>query len=431
MRPSLRAASVVVLVATLALLPASAPVTATGGPTDPVCPPSQQFDGTDAFVPENESGNVSILAYGVGPNVSNTALRGGNADPVEPVPLDGTVVVEVRAPNIATADEAPTVRFSWRCLSLDPDEETVLRGASDDVVYLLYDDLPRWDVPDEADDTNVSTTLYLPDSYPVDDGYSRPSDRVEVRLSKLELAQDGPVHVRPTKDATFGGWSGLELGAAATLTLERNGSVLAQESLELETHQWQTTVDLSAVPNGSRLAYRLMHDGETHDYGIVVVDETPVSIESVQVLEDVRAGDDLPVSVVVRHDGLDEDYRNVTARIVDAENGVVIDSDGGLTRIPASGTTERTFELTAPPAPGSYEVEVSLGDRTVTRTLIVHGTDTATPDQAAQTTATPSTSTVPASDLTFAEDPGSSEIPGFGVLSAALALAMVGLRARH
>ncbi|WP_267640149.1 hypothetical protein [Haloarchaeobius amylolyticus] len=432
--PSTRqTAGVLALVVALALVPVSTPATAAGGTGTPsaTCPAGTPFDSADTTPRQNESGNVSILAYAVGPDVSLDEVPDASTD-ANTVPLGGHLVVRVTAPDIATradnvsyfGDPEPTLTLQWPCFLYESTEGArLVHGDSDDVVYLVFGDGRELPIP-AGEQRGKQAELRVSESFPGIGEDTHIEDEFDVESPTLFTDFRNGTHVRPGS-VTLTGESDLAAGESGAVTLLRNGTVIHRSTFTADgAGGWSTTVDLSDVPNGTHLRYELSSDGALHDAGTLVVDESPVELTTVRVLEDIKTDMDLSVGVEIRNSGLTTVDRPVTVSVVDAETGDVVNSREYGTLVEGNRDVDRELALSAPD-PGSYEVVVEYGTETVRRNLTVHGTETTTPPG---TTTQPPTSTVPASDLTFAEDPGTSELPGFGVLATLTALALLALR---
>ncbi|WP_435318923.1 hypothetical protein [Haloarchaeobius sp. TZWSO28] len=428
MRTALQATRVLTLVVVFALVTATAPVTATGGSTTPACQQPDQLTDAAPALPENESGNVSILAYGVGPNV--TAAEVPDASTASNiVPLGGHLVVRVTAPGIGSradnasyfTDPEPHLSLQWPCFRYEADRGRLVHGESDDVVYLLFGDGRELPIP-ANEERRKTAELSVPESFPGIGEETHLRDSFEVEPTRLYTEFRNGSHIPPDV-VTLHGREELASDETGMITLYREGTAIHRTTIAGDgSDLWETTADLSSVPNGTRLRYELTSEGIVHEAGVLVVDENPVKLESVLVLEDVRTGTEITVSAKIRNEGLEYLDRNVSARIVETETGTIVDSETYVTTVPASRNTESTLELTAPSKPGSYEVVFEFGEETVRRNLTVHGTETTTPDLTNHVSdRTTATGTVPASDLTLADDPGSGEIPGFGVGALVLA----------
>ncbi|MCT9097312.1 hypothetical protein [Haloarchaeobius sp. HME9146] len=232
--------------------------------------------GTPADALPAGTQNASIDVYGVRANVTASDLHTDQFERVEPVPLEGSLVLELRGVRNDTLDEGHSnVDFGWRCLTgVNAGEPTLVHGKSGDVAYLLYDEPAEWEIPglDENGTAEVWVVYSLPDGRSTDDGKTRLETEVRVERAMVELAGDGPVNAKPTADATLDGWSHFSTDETVTLTLERDGEIVTSENIRVTGDEWRTTVDLSEFDPGTELQWRLTHDGETHSDGTLVVE---------------------------------------------------------------------------------------------------------------------------------------------------------------
>ncbi|MCT9097313.1 hypothetical protein [Haloarchaeobius sp. HME9146] len=436
MRTALQATRVLTLVVVFALVTATAPVTATGGSTAPACQHPDQLTDAAPVLPVNESGNVSILAYGVGPNV--TAAEVPDASTASnTVPLGGMLVVRITAPGIGSRVEnasvleepAPWLRFRWPCGAHSATGGRVVAGSSPDTVYLVYDDTDEWDlIGDEHG--KVTIRLELPASW---DGVSEDRtvhETVNVTKPQFWIAGGPTLHVPPSADATLEGWYWLDADADIRLTLSKDGDTVVQKTVTPTSEAWETTVDLSGFENGSTLRYRLSHDGVTHDEGSILIDPYLVEPLTVSLDDEGRVGRTTQLSLEVSKHGREDIERTLTYRVVDPSTGETVSSAERTLRLSADGYTKesRTFWFEVPDTPGRYEQVLSFANTTYRQQLVVNPTatserpSTTTPDLTNHVSdRTTATGTVPEGDLTLADDPGSGEIPGFGVGALVLA----------
>ncbi|WP_435364338.1 hypothetical protein [Haloarchaeobius sp. DYHT-AS-18] len=228
--------------------------------------------------------NASMDVYGVRANVTAADLHTGQFERVEPVPLEGSFVLELRGVGNDTLEGGHSnVKFGRLCLTgVNAGEPTLVHDQSGDVAYLLYDEPAEWEIQglDENGTAEIWVVYSLPDGRSTDDGKRGFETEVRVEMPLVGMPESAPVTAKPTADATLEGWSRLESDETATLTLERDGQIVTRETVSLSSKDWEATVDLSEFDPGTELQWRLTHDGETHSDGTLVVEAIETRTET-------------------------------------------------------------------------------------------------------------------------------------------------------
>ncbi|WP_435358874.1 hypothetical protein [Haloarchaeobius sp. DFWS5] len=380
---------------------------------------------------KSNASNVSIAAYGVSPNVSPNEVP-TTTQRLDTVPLEGSLVVHVRAPDIGDrvqnssdlTEPAPFVQLRAPCIATSADRAELVHGG-DDEIFLLFGD--GHELPDYTADYWTAAELVLPGSYDSVDGQIRRQVEFDLEQPVAAVGIRSMTHVQPTANVTITGHRADGATPPLELTLSRNGTVLTRESVTSNTSDWAVSVDLSNVSNGTHVDYRLTVDGVRHDAGTLVVDETPIELR--RVLIDSRT-DTVRARLSVVNEGIDTVEPTFDYRVVTAGTNETVESGAFAPDIKPGYDGTVVFPLDTPTNPGEYEVVLEFQNETVRRNLTVRASDDETTTESPKTEPS-TTETTTVSNPTLAPRTETGAQSGFGLAVTVVALLAVALQTRR
>ncbi|WP_435358875.1 PGF-CTERM sorting domain-containing protein [Haloarchaeobius sp. DFWS5] len=429
---STRAPWLVILLTLFVLLTAVPAVQAADDRTEtPPCPEPMNVSEGDV----TEQANTSIQLFGIGPNVSPSEIP--DAESLDEVPRGGSAVVQLCGPNVTELAHASADPFDGLFFTLQggdflagPTMGTTANGSSENTVYVVFREQRFRDGRRGGDQLVVRADggRFYPELDPDSENhvdFATPTDEVALQPIRAGLdrsegwnSTSRERYVERTDEVQIRGWSNLTAGETVTLELSRNSSTVVRRTIDSSGGDWQTAVDFSTFPNGTRLSYRLVGGGSLQDQGTLLVVETPLAVREIRVQSYDERTESLLLQVEPKSVGFTDGTLSVPYRFIDDETNETVRS-GAVTVTPSNASAQTLHaSVEGPDEPGSYVFVVDIGGETERRALTV------------PTEVTNDTANTTGVDPTLAPRTETGEQPGFGVFSTVVALLAVVFRYR-